>query len=162
MPGNSHGAGAPSRGNAGAGKGSRQSKQGAPAPRSARPSQLLFSFFCLMATQRLRWRRPSRTGVGEGGNLEQAAARCSPRLPGLRGTPFSFLPPLRPTRSGAASLGEAAARRPLGAGSSLARFGGPGHPQWPPLPGLAPRTRRSGLARSLTINNRGIGFVWTV
>lgn len=76
--------------------------------------------------------------------------------------PLGFQPPLRPTHSGAASLGEAAAERPPGAGSSLARFGDPGHPQWPPLPAPVPGTHLSCFAGSLTINNGGTSFVWTL
>lgn len=67
VPGNSHGAGAPSRGNAGAGKGSRRSRQGAPALAERTPEPA--AFFVLLPyshPEGFGWRRPSRTGVGEG------------------------------------------------------------------------------------------------
>lgn len=96
---------------------------------------------------------------GRGNVGEQRAA---PRGSSGSGAPLGSPPPLRPTRSGAASLGEVGAGRPPGADSSLAQFGGPGHPQWLPLTAPALGTRLSGLVRSLTINNVGKSFVWAV
>lgn len=101
MPRNSHGAGAPSRGNAGAGKGHRRRRLGAPTPQSVRPSQL--HFFVLSPSSQ-------REGLGSGGRAGRAserererrvAARCSPRLIGLR----------RPARLPAAPAPHALRRR---------------------------------------------------
>lgn len=145
VPGNSHGAGAPSRGNPGAGEGRKRNILGAPGPRSAHPSQRHFSFFCLIVTQRAWVAEAKPDGRGQGRGTSSKQPRCSLRLPWTPGAPFDSPPPLRPTRSGAASLGEAAARRPPGAGSSLARFGDPEHPQWPPLPVPCPERAEQAL-----------------
>lgn len=129
--------------------------------RSARPSQLHFLFFSLLAKERVWVAEAERDGRRRGrGNVEKQ--RAAPRDLSGFGTPLGSPPPLRPTRSGAASLGEVGAGRPPGADSSLARFGDPGHPQWLPLTAPALSTRLSGLVRSLTINNVGNSFVWAV
>lgn len=74
-----------------------------------------------------------RSGRREEGRNPGAAPRRSrgpglPARPPRRTAPRSPSPP-RPTRSRAASLGEAAAGPPPRAGSSPARLGGPGAPQ---------------------------------
>lgn len=162
VPGNSHGAGAPSQGNPGAEKGRKQSRLGTPAPRSARPSQLHFSFFCLIVTQRAWVAEAKPDGRGRGRGTSSKQPRAAPRdFPGLR----------RPVRLPAAPAPHALRRREPRRSRGQAAAGGrlvPGSVWGPGAPPVATparpvsRTRRSGLARSLTINNGGISFVWTV
>lgn len=98
------------------------------------------SFFGLLAAVSARAAAAGRAGVGRKGGTREprgsdlgAAPRRSrdsrlPARPPPRTAPRSPPPP-RPTRSRAASLGEAAAGRPPRAGSSPARLGGPRAPQ---------------------------------
>lgn len=109
---------------------------------------------------------PSRIGLrrgrrGAAGAPLRGPRGCRPPARPPPRTPAGSPPPLRPTRFRAASLGEAAAGPPPGAGSSLARPGGPGHPRRPPpaRPGAARAPRRPSPAPRQRRNQFSVGNV---
>ena len=114
----------------------RRDSQGRPPPRLAHASPAFASsplraLPCRSPAGRASgWKGETREPRASDGALLPRRSRGSglPAQPPARRPAGSPPPPPRPTRSRAASLGEAAAGLPPRAGSSPARFGGPGAP----------------------------------